>query len=90
MIRSVNVDVGVTAFQDSLQIRKTPAVMPWAGTDRTSAAVIVPVTVPPAVGQAGLPPPPQRNTKTAPATPGSAKWIWDIVTLLDKPEKVSV
>jgi hypothetical protein len=46
---------------------KLPAVTPWSGTDRTSAAVIVPVTVPvsaPApLGQAGLPPPPQRNTK---------------------------
>ena len=41
--------------------------MPWAAGPITSAAMRVPVTVPDG-GQAGLPPPPQRNTDTPPFT----------------------
>src|SRR5262252_3799167 len=81
---------------------KSPAVMPWfAGGPSPpgammSAAVIVPVTVPPPAGQAGtvipagVPTLLHRNTKTPPFTPRWAKWMCDTSTGLDRFENVSV
>jgi hypothetical protein len=61
----------------------------------TLAAVIVPVTVPPLAGHAGVPAGPllrfvQKNTITPPATCTLPKWICDCVTGALKLEKMSV
>src|SRR5262249_8194236 len=50
--------------------------MPCAVGPTTSAATIVPVTGTPAAGQAGLPPPPQKNAMTPPETLDWPKWMW--------------
>jgi hypothetical protein len=56
---------------------RSPAVKPCAVGPTTSAAVIVPDTDPDEFGgQAGLPPPPQKNTATPPFTPGWPTWMW--------------
>jgi hypothetical protein len=49
---------------------------PCATGPSTSAATIVPSTVPEfEAGQAGLPPPPQKNTETPPLTPRCPTWM---------------
>src|SRR5882724_1712214 len=52
----------------------SPGAIPWPVGPTTSAAVTVPVTVPPVVGQGGLPPPPQRKKLTPPLAPRWPRW----------------
>src|SRR5947209_17681149 len=59
------------AYTAPLRIARTtsansPGAMPWPAGPMTSAGVMVPVTVPPAGGHAGLLPPLQRNAMTPP------------------------
>ena len=52
----------------------SPARMPLSVGPMTSAATIVPVTVPAVVGHAGFPPP-HRKAEIPPFTSGRAKWM---------------
>src|SRR5262245_54773574 len=68
----------------------SPGAIPCPVGPTTSAAVIVPVTVPLGVGHTGLPPPPQRNTATPPLVDRLPKWMWATVAAASRPVYESV
>jgi hypothetical protein len=69
--RRVHVRIRDSGLDRLLEGCEITGLEPLRGRPMTSAGTIVPETVPDVVGgQAGLLPPPQKNTDTPPSTPG--------------------
>ena len=88
--RRVHVGVGCTGADRAHDLIELPASIPWPVAVSTWAGVIVPVTVPPGVGQngvtaataagAGVPAVWQSQTTMPPTVCRWPKWIWAWVT----------